>query len=318
MDWKNLAIRALLGTSLLAMGCGDDDGMTPADTGAGNDTGVAQDAGDDAPMSMPLPGECADGSCFFVADAIIAPEADGNMLLGANIDGRVSDANDVEGCSKADFVHPRTSEEGIDNALAPLLVAIGGIASDLDIQGSIDESIAGGSLLLLMKLEGADGTEDSEVMGNIYLGQIPGDAAPMLDGDGTLTAGQTIDLNSAPIAIPGAITGGRFVASASNLPLSISLSDMSITLNISNASISADVTADGLVNGEITGALIVDELVTSLGPLLPDGIPMSTLVAVLGGQADLNPDDTGVCGSLSVGLGFNAIDAVEGADVSGS
>ena len=316
MNLKNLAIGSLLATSLIFVGCGDDDTAPTPDAGGSDVPVVATDTGPgetDAGPSEPLPG--CDGECFFVVDELNIPAPDGadGTSIGANLDDEITTMDDnLGGCGKLDFVHP-DGTLGIDNALAQILPIIEGML-DEPIADQLGAQIADGSLLITVSLQGVDGANDSSVMGVLYPdGAIPGGAAPMLNGE-TLAPGQTIDIDSAPINIPGAIVNGRFIASLPNFPIDIPLPDGALVINVSQAIFSADVTPNGLENGEIAGSLSIDELAVAIGAAGIDAIDEATARVILGGVGDLEPDETGtVCARLSLGIGFNAIPAVQGA-----
>lgn len=322
MNLKNLAIGSLLATSLIFVGCGDDD-TTTTDTGPiGTDSGPEIDSGPevdggptgtDAGPSDPLPGTCSSGSCFFVADQLSLPSADPDTgaVIGANLDDEVTQGGDPGGCGKMDYIHP-DGTEGIDNALAQLLPLLDGFI-DEPISDQLVAQINDGSLLITIKLEGADGMNDADVTGTLYPdGAIPGGGDPVLDGD-TLAAGQTIDIDSEPITLNGSITNGRFTASLANFPIMLPLEDTPLTINVSQAVFSAQITENGLENGEISGSLSIDELASAIGAANLDEIDEDTARGLLEGVGDLEPNVEGtVCARISLGLGFNAIPAIEG------
>lgn len=309
MNLKNLAIGSLLATSLIFVGCGDDDTTPMTDSGPVPGPDVPQvDAG-----PPPVPG-CETGSCFFVADQLAVPGPDDNgAVIGANLDDEVTISGDPGGCGKMDFDHP-DGTAGVDNALAQILPVIEGML-DEPISDQLTAQIADGSLLITIKLEGVDSLNDDTVTGTLYPdGAIPGDAAPMLTAAGGLAPGQTIDIASDPITINGTITDGRFVAMLDNFPVMLPLEDAPLVLNVSQALFSADITADGLANGEISGSLSIDELAAAVGAAMLADIDEEAARGLLQGFGDLVPNPEGtICARISLGLGFNAIPAVEGA-----
>ncbi|MFT5353834.1 MAG: hypothetical protein ACI9KE_001034 [Polyangiales bacterium] len=314
MNLKNLAIGSLLATSLVFVGCGDDD-MTATDAGGGGvDSGPVVDSGGaDVPV-IPPPGTCADGSCFFVADqlSVPAPDEDTGSVIGANLDDEITTAGDPGGCGKPDFNHP-DGTLGVDNALARILPVIETML-DEPISDQLTAQIAAGSLLITIKLEGVDSMNDAEVTGTLYPdGAIPGDTAPVLTADGGLAPDQTIDIDSAPITINGSIIDGRFIASLDNFPVMLPLEDAPLVLNVSQALFSADLTENGLENGEISGSLSIDELSAAVGAAMLADIDEEAARGLLQGFGDLEPNAEGtICARISLGLGFNAIPAVEG------
>jgi len=141
----------------------------------------------------------------------------------------------------------------------------------------------------------------------------------MLDG-GMIASGQTFNLDPATvdaggnpmISVPASTMGGALSAGPVDIPLAFPLDETTtLTLNIRNASVTADVTAGALANGIIGGELIIDELITTVMAIGGD-LPIEVIQSTLESVADLSPDMDGVCQSLSVGIEFGAVDAVKG------
>lgn len=321
MHLRKLAFAALLTSSLVFVGCGDDDdggtdgGMV--DSGPGGDDGGDVDSG----PSGPLPGECADGECIFVTNSVVIPDVDlmGGVEVanGFDIDMRVSDTGDVEGCMIPDFTAP-DGREGIDNQLASLKPTLNGFI-DGGLDATIEGALSDGDLILLMELTGAESTDDSDVTLSLFLGQTTDGAPPMLEG-GSIAAGQTFNLDpasvnpdgSAVVSVPASTVAGSLAAGPIDIPLAFPLDETTtLTLNIRSASVSADIQAGALANGIIGGELIIDELITTVMAIGGD-LPISVIQSTLESVADLSPDGDGVCQSLSVGIEFGAVDAVKG------
>lgn len=318
MHLRKLAFAALLTSSLVFVGCGDDS--SPG-TDGGTDTG-GDDGGDlDSGPAGPLPGECADGECIFVANDVVIPDValmgGVEVANGFDIDDRVSDTSDVQGCQIPDFTAP-DGREGIDNQLASLKPTLDGFI-DGGLDATIETALADGDLILLMELTGAESTDDATVMLNLYLGQTVDGGPPMLDG-GMIAAGQTFNLDPASVngdgspmvSVPASTVAGAVQAGPIDIPLAFPLDETTtLTLNIRSASVSADVTAGALANGLIGGELIIDELITTVMAIGGD-LPIEVIQSTLESVADLSPDGDGVCQSLSVGIEFGAVDAVKG------
>lgn len=314
MNLKNLAIGSLLATSLIFVGCGDDDTTPAVDAGGSDVPAVDTGPGDlDAGTPEPLPG--CDGECFFVVNALNIPGPDpvDGTVVGANLDDEVTNMdNPLGGCGVEDYTHP-DGTEGVDNALARIVPTIIEPMLDEPIADQLGAQIASGSLLITVALSGVDGANDSDVMGTLFPdGAIPGDAAPALEADGTLSPGQTIDIASEAINIPGAIVDGRFTASLPNFPVSIPVADVPLVLNVSQAIISADITENGLENAEIAGSLSIEELATAIGAA-DVGIDAEGALGLLQGFGDIEPNETGdICARISLGLGLSAVPAIQG------
>lgn len=263
-----------------------------------------------------LAGACDDGECFFVMDIFSAPSPDpvDGTVVGANLDGEVTGPGDPGGCGKADYTHP-DGTMGVDNALSGLLPVIEMGSPTIDEQFATQ--IANGSTLMTVKLSGVDGMNDPEVIGTLYpTGEIAGGGgAPMLSG-GTLSPGQTIDRTSAGLVLNGTIVDGRFEAPLSALPLGVPFGGAAVALTVSQAIFSADITANGLENGEISGSISIVELAIAIATAGVLGIDREAAENLLASFGDLEPNPEGtICARISLSFAFNAIPAVEGREI---
>lgn len=300
---------ALLGPSLvglslvgLSQGCGDD--ASPVDGGS------EVDAGNDAPESMPLDG-CPDGTCFFVAERIDVPLVVDEMSPGRNVDGLASMRGDSTGCGQQDWSNPRTGESGVDNQLAVLVPPADAFLNPSSVSEFLEGVIADGRLALLLKLEGADGTEDDQVDVTVYRGAVPAGRLIALDDDGTIAADQTFDIDLMlldPVMVQGEIRGGRLFVELPEVTLPIVISGVLLTLRGRDAVISATIVEGGLVDGEMSGRLNIAEVAETLAPSA-GGIDVAALLA---DSADLNPDALGDCQDISAAIVFDGITAIEG------
>jgi hypothetical protein len=302
----------MLTMGLLFAGCGDDGGTEPG--------------ADAAPM---LPADdCTTGeSHFYVLNTLdIAGETMGvaNTAPGFNLDGIVSDGSDTEGCNAPDYMSPE-GEAGIDNALAGLLPILNMFAGD--ISGTIASQINDGSLLVLVEVQHVDDfTNDACVGMNLYVGEVPAMGMPTLEG-GLIAAGQTFDINpesvdamGAPlISVEGAtITGGRMNASTPIISIPVPLEEgVVLNLNIREARVAGNISANSMSGGLIGGALAVSELASAVEALDIGGVDAATVESVLGGQADMRGTDM-ECSSVSTALSFTGVDAVKGMVVAGT
>ena len=303
---------ALLTAALTLAGCGDDDGgNSGADGGGGGgDTCMTGD------------------SHTFIVNVLAVGESVNDETPGFNLDDRVSDENDELGCYHADFTSPAPdSVMGVDNQLGGLLTAIAGLFPDLDITTAVADAIATGQVLILVEVSNVDDlTDDSCVSVRLSLGQLPsGVTMPELTG-GTLSPGQTFDILQANIAsAQGAIAGGRLaVGRITNVPINVpfcndanmdgmTTSDecTTITLNIQNAEMRFDITGTTMARGVIGGGIDVTQATDAIAGI-SDAVPRTTVEEILNAQADLEPDATNVCTSVSVGLTFSGVTATLG------
>ncbi len=296
MDWKKLA--CMLAIGLMAVGCGDDD----TDTMTTDDT-------DDPPMPLNCGG--ADAQCLFVGStlAIGVEDASGNVP-GFDIDNRVSDSTDEQGCFQEDWTAP-DGTPGIDNQLATLAPTLEA-ALGSDLQETIDGAIADGSIIILMDVKGLESTNDDITM-DLSLGSTADGNPPMLNGT-AIAPGQsfTIDMTYVSDA-PGTVSGGVMTVAVDTLPLSIPFDETTeIALTIRSATVQATVTeTPALTGGLIGGSLNIDELVTTVMAVAPD-IDAGLIRTTLEGVADLEPDMDGICQNVSVGITFEGVEANAG------
>lgn len=296
MDWKKLA--CMLAIGLMAVGCGDDDTDTTGD-----------DPGDDPPMPLNCGG--ADPQCLFVGStlAIGVEDASGNVP-GFDIDDRVSDSTDEQGCFQEDWTSP-SGTPGIDNQLATLAPTLEAALGE-DLQETIDGAIADGSIIILMDVKGLESTNDDITM-DLSLGSTADGEPPMLNGT-ALAAGQTFTVDMTYVNdAPGTVSGGVMTVSVDTLPLGIPFDEeTTISLTIRNATVRATVTeTPTLSGGLIGGSLNIDELVTTVMAVAPD-IDASLIRTTLEGVADLEPDGDGICQNVSVGITFEGVEANAG------
>lgn len=295
MDWKKLAWCAVLsGASMGLVACGGDD------DGPGTD--------------MPGDGETQ----VYVLSTVSIPESMGSgasaTAAGFNLDNMVTPGDPAAAnCVDAtpDFNSSNDpGETGVDNALSGLVSTIEGLLSDGEsLDETIGAQIAEGSLLIMMEVRDIDSyTNDSSIEVQLYLGSVPGGAAPMLSG-ATLAPGQTFEGMALGSAQAGTITSGRMRVQTRLLTLSINTGDVALDLNIRNAQVRANITPTALVNGAIGGSLRVEEIADAAEEIM-SGL-RDTVLSVLGGVADLEPQaaDPQTCDSLSVGILFGAVEA---------
>lgn len=291
-------------------------------------------AGAPRPLCLRQAGECeAGGGTGGMAQTYVlsvlnigqaAPDGDQSVVPGFNLDGRVSDSMDEYGCFHEDFTSPPPdSEQGVDNQLGPILASVG---SSLDIEGTISTNIAEGDLLILVNVEGIDDyTNDPCVTVNLELGTMEGTGAtmPMLGEDGLLAPGQTINVDQRSVGLvstQGEIVDGRLRAGPVDVELNLPIMGMSLTLNIRQALLRFDASADAISNGLLGGALGVEETVTAIVSVAPEDIPESLARSILEGQADLQPTYDAelmglACEAVSVGLVYDGVPAVRGDEV---
>ncbi|MEM9067546.1 MAG: hypothetical protein AAGE52_03540 [Myxococcota bacterium] len=295
------------------------DAVVGGDTGV--DSAMAEDAGVDAFDAGfdagPLTGE----SYVYVFDLLDVgaadPAGDPNIVPGFDLDGVTSDGTEVETCRTPDFTSPAPdSEEGVDNAIGPLLADQ---EEDFRIRASTAASVRSGRLLILLEVRGVDDFEnDDRVEVDVLFGLLPaGLEAPIFSGERFLAA-QTFnidarsledDMMTARVSLPGEINDGRLRAGPGRLALTVPLGDEVLMLDLERVELRADITEDNLELGVLGGALDVAATAEALAGV--SGFEQPLVMLVLNGAADL--DRVGAnCTAASIGLVFRGVDAVKG------
>lgn len=347
MDWKKLALVLACGLALVGCGDGTGDGMVDGYEFPARDEVCAD--GEEPPCATDTPAQSAEARTVeldesmeaethtFIVNVIALPEAvdpDGPGGAPAEAAGfNLDNLNSGEGISTSDatceeFVPDYVSvtdsnHVGVDNALQGLVGTIEGLLSAEDCPGGttdgcldaqLQEQIADGSLLLLMEVSGVNSfTNDSEVSVRLFLGATQDGGPPMVDGGGTLTAGQTfVEEMGLGAAVDGDIFQGRLRATTPLLPIAINTGDFSLTLEISNAEVRFDISESGLSNGAIGGFITTESIIMAASMIMP-GIE-DTVRGIVESIADVQPSsaDPAVCDSVSVGLTFGATTAIQG------
>ncbi len=225
---------------------------------------------------------------------------------GFDLDGHVTDADDEEGCFQPDLVDP-AGVEGIDSAFSafvPVLEATEGAA----LEGLLQAAIDSGDMLLLFRLDGVDDPSDDPC---VNFEAVQGMGTPRLGTDGVLLSGQTFDIDPAvPVSRVEdlALVGGRVEARGIQLTIPLQFFDLPLDLTLSDAAVSFTLAADGSATGYLSGGLDVEYMVSVLEGR--DDIDIQDLaIELLRSNADLYPDEAGVCHELSVVLEFGATSA---------
>jgi hypothetical protein len=207
--------------------------------------GLAACGGDDG-GSLPEPeGE----HHTFVVDSVTIPlDADEAEELGFDIDG------------------DGTVDNQLGNILSALIQAGGG---DLDLQGSITESVNSGEILLLADIQATALTSAAACGFSLYLGENPS-PAPCTNPDDPLTCRQhldgtgtfDVDPSSPPdVTVRGNIVGGRFTGGPGDLALQIAFGETAINLTLIEARAEINgITDTGFEQSKVGGA-VPDEVI---------------------------------------------------------
>lgn len=260
----------------------------------------------------------------FIVNALTVPDGADGTAAGFNLDG-IDSGNGGGGETCEDFQPdylPLTTHDpdqvGVDNSLIAVLGALQGIV-DFDVNASLEEQLASGSLLLLVQVSGIDSLQnDPEIEMQLMLGELPDGATLEFDGTGAIAADQTFDVAMAlGTPVKGDILDGRVAAQTSGLTLRVDTGDIALDLQIITPEVRFNITGGGLDAGQIGGVLNLDQLVTSAAQIpqvaeFCDGDPECPAARdLLGIYADVNPSsaDPEVCEALSVGIAFSATTA---------
>ena len=243
----NSLFRSLLGLSAAASlglaGCGDD---------GGGGTG-----GPD-PIEIDPTGT---HNKYVVSDLTIPASGAESKSLGLDIDG----------------------DGDTENALGGLLGALASTAG-LDLQTGIDEQLVEASFILLASVQATDIGNASGVGTYIFFGENPMPVActdpqdlatcgKHLNGDGAFDVSATSPTDS---VLAGTLAGGELSTNPGTVSIELPLGETApLQIDLIGAQIQATVSATGITEGRIAGAITDDDVVNKLIPsvqLLVTGI----------------------------------------------
>jgi hypothetical protein len=246
---KSSSIMAALAFATLPLvACGgDDDG--PAATA---DAAVAPIDGDTVPVTGPF--------THYVNDTITVPQNSTQTRdFGLNLDNDPQDRP--------------------DNALGGILAALK--QQGVDIQTSVTDAMAAGTLIILHSFQAPDFTTAAAANWTLFLGK-PTAAPPKFDG----TDSFEIDTTSQPGLLTGAVTAGELNAGPGNVTIALALTTGDpIKVKLIGTKIKVTATADGCTNGVLGGAITNEELNSSVIP----GIQMLMNNSILDDGANNTP-----------------------------
>lgn len=244
-----------------------------------------------------------------VTFATFGKQHDDKSVEGLNVDGRISDGNDPEGCYQVDFVSPEGTP-GIDNQVATLLPIVEGLVGKDNIDQLLGAAISNGQLILLMALRGVDDLENDACV-DVTFGA--GAGTPLQDGTGKYLPYQTFawDAATAPITVvAGArIDGGVLTAGPGDVVLPVRVLDAAFNLGVHQTAIRMNVTPDDLgpgasLGGFVGGGIVVEELAQVIQSFNVGGSVKGAVVPLLKTRADLGVNAEGTCTQISAALHF--------------
>ncbi len=247
---------------------------------------------------------------LFVLDTIkFARQKPPGTVLGWDLDGKVSTADDKATCGKKDFVSP-DGVAGIDNQfslLVPLIEASGIAAFESLLQASVES----GGVLLMVELVGLDSlTDDSEVTVRIRAGQ----GMPLLGTDGKVLTGQTFHLNKrdpATVCGKGKLVAGTIDVGPFDIDLPIQVFGKEYTLEMRGGRVRFHILDDQRVDAGLVGGGITLSSIAKIAKTAAEdqGNIDDIVESLTGTMGDLAQDATGTCTQLSAALTFTGVSA---------
>ncbi|MCK5800395.1 MAG: hypothetical protein KAI47_24565 [Deltaproteobacteria bacterium] len=189
---------------------------------------------------------------------------------------------------KEDYAYDLDKNGTKDNQLGAILGFVLGFAgSNVDLQAQIDHQVQGGSLLFLFDLIG-----DSVVnLPSLTIGMGQGvdlDSDPLDNFSGTE---EFRVASSGMIKVNGSITNGKLVGDG-DVTMAIPLGMTPAIVTLKKGHLEADVSATGMVNGQISGAIPMDQVNTILIPAIAGTMNDPTMDPTIKSMLDTDQDGT--------------------------
>lgn len=232
-----------------------------------------------------------------------------DVAIGLNLDGRDSDAQDLQGCRRRDFIAP-DGTRGIDNQFTHLYELVEDVFQEGVVEGIIKNSINEGRLLLMFQISKVtDWKNDDDVEVAIFLG----DGRPNINTENALVRDQTFDIRSdAPVArTRGSIRDGVLRTEPIDVELPMAFFNVFFDLQLRGAQIQAELDMDGNLVG-LMGGGVDKEQIFEIGRMADamQGEQVSPLLNLLiPTWTDLYPDERGICSHISAALTFRSVPA---------
>ncbi len=244
-----------------------------------------------------------------VTFATFGKQHDDKTVEGLDIDGRVSDGSDPEGCYQVDSVSPEGTP-GIDNAVATLLPLVEGVVGQDNIDELLGAAISNGQLILLITLRGVDDLENDSCV-DVAFGA--GMGTPLQDSSGHYLPYQTFawDSVAAPITVVpgGRITNGVLTAGPGEVVLPVRVLDAAFNLGVHQTGIRMTVAPDAngpgaALSGLVAGGIVAEELAAVIQTFNVGNAIKGAIVPLLKTRADLGVNADGTCTQISAALRF--------------
>jgi hypothetical protein len=301
-----------------------DSGHIAYDDGSSHDAGSIPPGPFEPKRAVPPSTVCDAGDTHLYVIHVLAfavTSAETGQTPGFNLDLHNTIADGNTGCGHMDRRFDidqngvvEEEEFGVDNQLVELGSLLDGF---LDLQGSVNA----GDLLLLVEVSNVENlVNDPCVDVALLLASVPAGSILEHDAEGRLAPGQAFEIDpssydefgSPRMAAKGLIEGGRAYVGPMQLELLFPVEEGQSTWPLDEAQLAFNMAAGHLGVGILGGGLHVDDLLTSVGGLLPDDFPPETVRSFLEPLMDLNPDANNAnCDSVSMAFSFAAVGAEE-------
>jgi hypothetical protein len=224
---------------------------------------------------------------------------------GFDLDGRVSDNSDAEGCNKEDLVTPEGTA-GVDSAFSAMMPILEATEAGA-LEGLVADSIANGQLLILVELSGVDDRIEDDC---VQMRVLRGTGSPMVGTDGLLLESQTYEVADAShISGCAPIVDGHVEAGPFDLELPMQVLDVELNFKIEEARLRIDLSEEGLGWGYFGGPVLTTEITDIVNEEEDLGDIRDLVVNLVESSADLQPAADGACEALSIVFEFNSTEA---------
>lgn len=247
---------------------------------------------------------------------------DPGRAYGLDLDGM--GGGTAASCSQPDFAPSGTtgdlgpSARTIDNSYATSLATCDRTSLGTSFGESLQDAKRSGDLLWLFRVDGIDDfEEDCCVRVTWYAGVMADDGDPVLDDSDSLTPGQRFEITTGDAAASSsdsaaAIVGGMLTAHGLELELRFlaAMAVEPVRYPMNQGVLQVAIGPEAWRSGQVGAAFDIEELVASVEAVGGDALPIDLVRSTLLSIADLDPDAEGVCQSVSIGLGIEAVSAV--------
>ncbi len=245
------------------------------------------------------------GTQHWAIDSLAFARIDGDVSEGFDLDGVVSTTGGSSGCGIADLTGP-DGTEGVDNAFGRLLPVLDN-TEFIAAEGLIAASIANGELLLIPELAGLD---DPTADDCVQMALRRGSEAPMMGTDGSLLAGQTLDLDpdfDDQVFTERPVVDGRVEGRPMTVALPLQILNADLVFELRDGALRYDLLDDGALHGAMAGGIETAAIRTMVETEGVNDELRGLVDSLLDSVADLAPDAAGQCQQISVVLEFTAV-----------